>query len=54
MSLFDGKPLDPEDIPEDDDICPECGADWVAGESCDDDCDINAAYEAEMEEYEDT
>lgn len=38
-------------MPEDeDDICPECGADWEAGEFCEDDCDINAAYEAEMED----
>jgi len=52
VSLFDGKPLEPEDIPEDDDICPECGANWADGEYCDEDCDVQANYEAEEEEYD--
>lgn len=46
-----------EEIDDDDDICPECGADWGNGESCDEDCDVQAAYDAEMadedEDFED-
>lgn len=38
------------DLDEDDDICPECGADWADGEDCDEDCPLDEAYQSEMED----
>lgn len=35
---------------EDDNICPECGAEWAKGENCNDGCEVNEAYGVEREE----